>query len=245
MLTTPQLRTVWGPPCKMTSTRVVLYGGAPITVDHRTKEAFEALSKCLEDHDYSAQTSPPTTGAYNCRAITGGTGYSLHAYGIAVDVRWAENPYQRPYQYADGLETTMPSAMVNEILALRTQNGAQVFRWGGDYAGNKDPMHFEIVCTPSDLAAGIAHHEPAPKTPDPARPQEDDDDMVTLAATSAKPPVGFQPNALYACWGLYHQYLDGPAAAAYHSVGTTDLGVNDTWIALHTLEAPAPKVPVA
>jgi hypothetical protein len=30
-----------------------------------------------------------------------------------------------------------------------------VWRWGGDYAGNKDAMHFEIVCSPADLEAGV------------------------------------------------------------------------------------------
>lgn len=168
MLSTTQLRDAWGPACHMTSTRVVLFGGAPIIVDYRTKEAFTALSQCLENHGYPADRL--TTGAYNCRAITGGTGYSLHAFGIAVDINWARNPYQHPAQYAHGLTTDMPAAMVSDILSLRTRSGAQVFGWGGNYSGNKDPMHYEVVCTPADVATGIIGHAPNPSTPDATRP---------------------------------------------------------------------------
>ena len=43
-------------------------------------------------------TAPPTgdgnnTGAFACRPTTGGTSYSQHASGLAVDV----NPFQNPY----------------------------------------------------------------------------------------------------------------------------------------------------
>ena len=43
----------------------------------------------------------------------------------------------------------------DEILAIRTKNGKQVWRWGGHYTTNRDAMHYEIVCTPADLATGI------------------------------------------------------------------------------------------
>ena len=35
------------------------------------------------------------------------------------------------------------------------KNGKTVFRWGGDYSRTKDTMHYEIICSPSDLATGI------------------------------------------------------------------------------------------
>ena len=57
----------------------------------------------------------------------------------------------------------MPRKMVDEIEALRTNSGKQVFRWGGDWDGDNieddrtfDAMHFEIACTPTDIASGIA-----------------------------------------------------------------------------------------
>ena len=46
--------------------------------------------------------------------------------------------------------------MVDEIKAIRTNNGVNVFRWGGDYSGNKDAMHYEIVASPAEIATGIA-----------------------------------------------------------------------------------------
>jgi hypothetical protein len=30
-----------------------------------------------------------------------------------------------------------------------------VFRWGGSYSKNKDAMHFEVVCSPANLATGV------------------------------------------------------------------------------------------
>lgn len=149
MLTTTQLRKAWGPPCQSASTRVTipLNGEGRITVDRRTEAAYRALNACLVAHGY--RTRRNDTGAYNCRRITGGSGYSLHAYSIAADLNWSSNPYGRR------LVTDMPPAMRAAIKAIRTRNGKQVFGWGGDYRTNKDAMHFEVVCSPADLATGI------------------------------------------------------------------------------------------
>jgi hypothetical protein len=49
----------------------------------------------------------------------------------------------------------MPRVMVTNILRIRTNDGAQVWGWGGNYRTVKDAMHFEIVCTPEELATGI------------------------------------------------------------------------------------------
>jgi hypothetical protein len=92
---------------------------------------------------------PADTGAYNCRQITGGTNYSLHAYGIAVDLNWSTNPYGRT------LVTDMPIGMIEAIEGIRTAGGVQVWRWGGRYSNNKDAMHFEVVASPAELARGI------------------------------------------------------------------------------------------
>lgn len=146
---TSQLRAVWAPACAPASTRttVALNGEGRITVDRRTVPAFLALDTCLRHHNY--RTRRADTGAYNCRKITGGTGYSLHAYGIAADLNWQTNPYGRR------LVTDMPRRMVDDILAIRTVGGHRVFRWGGDYTTNKDAMHFEVVASPAELAGGI------------------------------------------------------------------------------------------
>ncbi len=158
MLSTSQLRKAWAPACAPSSARVTipLYGAGRITVDRRCEAAFRALNNCLIAHNY--KTRAADTGAYNCRIITGGTGYSLHAYGIAADINWQTNPYGKR------LITDMPPVMRSAIKALRTKNGKQIFGWGGDYNTNKDAMHWEVVCTPADLATGIlnSNYNPLP-----------------------------------------------------------------------------------
>jgi hypothetical protein len=196
MLSTSNLRQVWAPACNAANcVTIPLYGEGRVTMDRRTVAAVNALNEQLRAHSY--ETRRNDTGAYNCRKITGGSGYSLHAYGIAMDLNWQSNPYGRQ------LVTDMPPAMVNAIKAIRTNNGKQVWRWGGDYANNKDAMHYEVVCTPADLATGIKggvvtppkpEPEPTPKPKPKPEPPEDDDDMPKLFC--AKPED--EPGAIYA-----------------------------------------------
>jgi peptidoglycan hydrolase-like protein with peptidoglycan-binding domain len=146
-LQTSHLRQVWSPPCQGPLARVTLHGGGVVAVRASVVEAAQALSATFKAHGYSA--TGPDCGAYNCRQITGGRGYSLHAYAIAVDVNWQRNPY------GSRLVTDMPIAMTNAVKSIRTRNGQQVWGWGGDYRRNKDAMHFEVVCSPRDLASGV------------------------------------------------------------------------------------------
>lgn len=146
--TTRQQRENWAPACEPGRyQRVDLHGEGRVTVDKRIVPAVEALSAVLEAHGY--ETRRADTGGYNCRPITGGTGYSLHAFGICVDINWSTNPYGKR------LVTDMPRAMVDDILAITTNSGARVWEWGGDWKPNRDAMHFEIDCTPADLATGL------------------------------------------------------------------------------------------
>lgn len=167
-LSTSALRTAWAPACQPKGDVFL--------------DAYRALDAVFQAHDY--QPSAPDCGAYNCRKITGGTGYSLHSYGpgdrftfwtgvtistaLAVDINWRDNPY------GPNLVTDMPRAMVDDVLRIRTRNGQQVWRWGGDYRTNKDAMHFEIVCGPRDLGTGIDQTTVAGSTPAPTPPPEDD-----------------------------------------------------------------------
>jgi hypothetical protein len=120
-------------------------------------EAVNRLNDILVSWDY--RTRSADTGAYNCRQITGGSGYSLHAYGIALDLNWQSNPY------GPTLITDMPQGMVNEITGLRTNNNCRVWEWGGSWSNNKDAMHYEVDCSPADLATGIkgGAHKPPPE----------------------------------------------------------------------------------
>lgn len=205
-LTTSQLRVAWHPPCKGTRTALA--------------EAYGRLDDILEKYDYRPRSG--VTGAYNCRVITGGTGYSLHAYGpggfftfwsdvrvsmaLAVDINWDKNPY------GPRLITDMPQAMVNEIKALRTNNGKQVWRWGGDYGGNKDAMHYEIVCTPADINTGIKDNGIPPKP----HPQTKDNKMYAVIQKGIRNDqnqlVPAEPHWWFTDYMTY-RYIDDPNEA--------------------------------
>lgn len=152
---TSALRSIWGPPCSSSRmVRVSLWccDGASIVVDARTVKAWAALDAIAKKYNYKFRRAD--TGAYVCRQITGGSGYSLHAYGIAADFNWSTNPYF-PYPASKAGHCDMPDGMIEEIRNLKTNNGAWVFGWGGDYSSIRDFMHYEIVASPQELATGI------------------------------------------------------------------------------------------
>ncbi len=69
-------------------------------------------------------------GAYNPRFIRGSTSkWSNHAYGAAIDIDAAHNGFNTGHGH-------MPLPVV---AAFKSEG----FRWGGDYHGRTDPMHFE------------------------------------------------------------------------------------------------------
>jgi peptidoglycan hydrolase-like protein with peptidoglycan-binding domain len=164
MRTTSELRRLWTPACQCELTVLQLHSGARVSVARATSEAFRAIDGVMQAAGYAPRARD--TGGFNCRKITGGTGHSLHAFGLAVDYNWNSNPFR-----ADGkLITDMPSKMVTAIKAIRTKGGAPVFRWGGDFTRVKDAMHFEVVASPRELASGIAWSKVEVKEPDPAKP---------------------------------------------------------------------------
>jgi D-alanyl-D-alanine carboxypeptidase len=115
------------------------------------------------------------TGAFNCRAITGGGGYSLHSYGTAIDINFGINPYIGGY--AINLPDRMTHAQeivpgdadlrlfirsktdaigdgyAESIKALMHQNGYIV--WGGDWSNRTDYMHFQTTAFLSYLFPSI------------------------------------------------------------------------------------------
>lgn len=149
---------------------------AVISVDRRIVEAVQALERVQNRYGYRARRQD--TGAYNCRSQKGSNVPSSHSWATAVDENWGLNPYR-----TDRLVTDMPLPMVEEVEALRTVSGAQVWRWGGDWDGrpdtphsNYDAMHWEIVATPAELATGIVD----PNAPLP------EEDAVALRALQIK-----------------------------------------------------------
>lgn len=161
----------FGAPCEASKVKIEDWlPGVNVYIDRRAYAAFVALADIIERHGYEVRSRD--TGSYNCRYIKGTSAMSSHAWGIAVDINWSTNPYR-----TDRLVTDMPRDMIEEIEALRTVSGHQVFRWGGDWDGrpetphsNYDAMHFEVVATPTELATGIdfdADDTPPRPTPPP------------------------------------------------------------------------------
>lgn len=118
---------------------------------------------------------PPVTssGGYNKRPVRGSlTEWSNHSWALAGDFNVAANPMQST------LRTDMPAGTSVKARSLG-------LRWGGDYAGRKDPMHFEFVGTPADAARLVAALSrpsgslvtPSPATPTPAPPASEEDPM--------------------------------------------------------------------
>lgn len=77
--------------------------------------------------------------AYAFRAIRGQTsGYSNHASATAMDLNAPDHPL--------GVRGTVPASKRAPISAAARARG---LRWGGDYTGRVDEMHFEIDVSPA------------------------------------------------------------------------------------------------
>jgi hypothetical protein len=92
------------------------------------------------------------TSAFSCRAATGSTHWSQHAYGRAIDVNPIENPYvtsagttshpaSRPY--VD--RSRHRPGMAYEGGVLVEAFGAAGWGWGGTWNGIKDYQHFSAT----------------------------------------------------------------------------------------------------
>jgi hypothetical protein len=81
---------------------------------------------------------------YANRNVRDGGDVSNHASATAVDINATRHPL--------GKRGTFTPAQVAEIHKILAENG-NVVRWGGDYNGRVDEMHFEINATPAEVAA--------------------------------------------------------------------------------------------
>lgn len=148
------------------------FGPGRIKVVPSTADAWRALARVMANHDYRIRTAD--TDSYDCRAITGGSGLSLHAYGIGLDVNWETNPFRKTEDGRDvrfSLKRTqarraddvrageadieMTAGMVDDIRAIKNVDSRAVFAWGGDWETIKDPMHFQVDLMPEEMARGI------------------------------------------------------------------------------------------
>ncbi len=145
------MRDAWGSLNGLPLVTRMLAPGLKVTIHQDTAEAFQALGRIVQLYNYKCR--PAECGGYNKRPIKSGKGWSLHSWGIAIDINWLTNPWST----SNKLITDMPVAMVNAILRIKTKGGIPVFRWGGNFKSVKDAMHFEVNATPAELRKGIDH----------------------------------------------------------------------------------------
>jgi len=85
------------------------------------------------DHDQKAVDAAGASdfgGCFNIRPIAGSNNWSNHSWACAIDLSPGSNRFNT--------KTTLSRIVIDAFRA----HGA---RWGGDYKGRKDPMHFEFV----------------------------------------------------------------------------------------------------
>lgn len=86
------------------------------------------------------------------RPIRGGSTPSNHASGTAIDLN-----AQRHGLGKRGTFTGSQVAAIRRLLARYTDNdGRQVIRWGGDYSGRADEMHFEINASAARVKQAVS-----------------------------------------------------------------------------------------
>jgi hypothetical protein len=95
------------------------------------KPLFAALKEVSElpAHVIAQHQLDVCGGVYNNRKKTGGNGWSVHAWGAAIDISPKLNGF--------GMEPDMPV----EVVEIFKKHGAE---WGGDWSdSNVDGMHFQ------------------------------------------------------------------------------------------------------
>lgn len=90
------------------------------------------------------------TSAFNCRQTTGGTNWSEHSKGLAIDINPLVNPFvsssgsvqpEEGERYADR-SIIVKGTITPEIAAVFERYG---WEWGGDWSSSKDYQHFSTT----------------------------------------------------------------------------------------------------
>jgi hypothetical protein len=113
-------------------------GGVPVGA----VEAFAALEAALEATGYR----PTSRWAYNCRKIRGTDRFSLHSYGIAIDI----DPKLNKFTKGDPFDGKFTPTQIEAVLAIKNARGRSIWSWGGNWK-KPDRMHFQLDQGPAGL----------------------------------------------------------------------------------------------
>lgn len=111
--------------------------------------------------DDNASMDANNSSAFNARPMTGGTSWSKHTYGVAIDINPVQNPFlafgengtitvkpnQSATQYINRTQFRARSelsrtGMAEEVVDLFAHHGFLI--WGGDWNTPIDTQHFEV-----------------------------------------------------------------------------------------------------
>jgi poly-gamma-glutamate synthesis protein (capsule biosynthesis protein) len=100
--------------------------------------------------DDTASMYADNTSAFNCRPVTGGTRWSEHAYGRALDINPVENPYVLNGQVGPRTGAVFASrpdepGVIHPDDVVVQAFAAAGWQWGGLWDSPKDYQHFSTT----------------------------------------------------------------------------------------------------
>lgn len=134
-------------------------------------EKMYAMRFPLETVEWKAnQNKGGQTMSFNCRNMVGESKFSIHSYGLAIDINILHNPYigdyhlddkknmigtlipftQESYTYLN--RTIQRPGMNEQIVEIMKDSGFVV--WGGQWQDRIDYQHFQV---PDNLASQLAY----------------------------------------------------------------------------------------
>lgn len=134
-----------------------------IVVDAAVADAVVRVLEALFDARYPIERMEPVdryggsddasmaannTSGFNCRPATGGTSWSEHAYGRAIDLNPLQNPYVRGDQVLPPQSARYVDRSSTDVGVIRDGDPAVVafaregWSWGGRWTTVKDYQHF-------------------------------------------------------------------------------------------------------
>ena len=154
-----ELRTIrvtfWGHDGRPHTGAIVVHrrvAGDVVTVFRRLYEARFPLRRLQPVSAYrgsdDASMAADNTSGFNCRRVGGSSSWSMHAYGLAIDVNPVENPYvlgarvspPAGRRYLD--RTRLRPGMAVEGGVLVEAFASVGWEWGGRWTGSRDYQHF-------------------------------------------------------------------------------------------------------
>lgn len=130
------------------------------------KEVAPLLIALARDfHATVEPLNPKSCWGHAHRKVRGGTAWSYHAPGIAIDLNASAHPMGKR-----GTFSAAKQAAVRALLARYSHHGVGLFRWGADYHSRADDMHFEIIVPRGVALDAVAHLQLPPTAKAPATP---------------------------------------------------------------------------